>query len=162
MDTIYERNINVKIRRIDSEGKIGKEIFVYASLLDLDHSLQVSLRIDISSRRILEAQGRMVKVPFRKCKLAEDRIKNIKGLVVKKGVNKEVAKIVGGSYGCTHMVEVVQTALRFASAIIIGLRVKTGPEAREVLSEEERIAKSFDLLKGSCVAYSEDLEEGKG
>lgn len=112
--------------------------------------------MNVPRGEIVEAKAKMIKIPFQKCKLVEDKVESIKGLVIKRGIVKEIARRIGGPLGCTHMVEVIQTAIRFSSAILIGLRFGTGPERREMLTEEERRRRSFEVLKGSCIAYSEE------
>ncbi len=158
-ELVFERSINIKFS-LDPEHR--DVIHVHASLLDLEHSLHVFLKVNSSTASIIEAHGRMMRVPFRACRLSEGKIRSIEGLRIQKGVNREIAARVGGPEGCTHFVEILQSALRFTSANLIGLRLKMDEEMIKKLTDEERIAKSFDVLKNTCIAFNEKrvMEEG--
>lgn len=152
MKDIFERNINIKLSPFDSEN-----FDLNVSLLDLSHSIHATLRINLNTQTIVEAEAKMMRVPFSVCNFAEKNIKKLIGLKVQRGVNKQIATIVGRSEGCTHLVEMLQSALRFGAAMLIAK--SAGYESygkSEGLSEEERIARSMPLLKNTCVVFKSD------
>lgn len=152
MQDVFERNINIKIIPLDRE-KFALDV----SLLDLSHSIHATLKINYNTQEIVDAETKMMRVPFSVCHLAENNIKKLIGLKVQRGINKQIAEIVGTKNGCTHLVEILQSALRFGAAMLIAK--SAGYEAYgegEKLSEEERIARSMPVLKNSCVVFREE------
>jgi hypothetical protein len=152
MADIYERNINIKVIPLDKEN-----FEVNVSLLDLSHSIHATLKINIITQEIIDADAKMMRVPFSVCHLAENNIKKIRGLKVQRGINKQIAQIVGAKDGCTHLVEILQSALRFGAAMLIAKSAgyETYGEG-EKLTEEERIARSMPVLKNTCVVFREN------
>ncbi|HEY4716233.1 MAG TPA: DUF2889 domain-containing protein [bacterium] len=149
MRDIFERNINIKLIPLDSEHAI-----LEASLLDLSHSMHVSLKVNAATQKIVEATAKMMRVPFTVCTLAEKNLKNLIGLKIERGINKQIASIVGRENGCTHLVEILQSAIRFGAAMLIARAA--GYESlgkSEKLTEEERIERSISVLKNTCVVF---------
>ena len=116
--------------------------------------MHVHLIIDIPTRRIERSTGKMVKVPFHECRLSEVKVSAIEGLELKRGINREIARKVGGSEGCTHFVEILQSAMRFTSANLIGIEVD-----RVSKIPEERATRTFEILRGTCIAFNENYRK---
>jgi len=149
---IYERNINIKLIPIDSE-----QVLLNVSLLDLSHSLHASLKINITTGEIIDAEAKMMRVPFSVCNMAEGNIKGLIGLKIQRGINKQIAQIVGTKEGCTHLVEILQSAVRFGSALLISRAAGYEGYGKSAhLTEEERIARSKTILKNTCIVFKED------
>ncbi len=155
MVDIFERNINIKVIPLDREN-----FALDVSLLDLSHSIHATLKINLNTQEIVDAEAKMMRVPFSACHLAENNLKKLTGLKIQRGINKQIAMIIGGSTGCTHLVEILQSALRFGAAMLIAK--SAGYESYgegEKLTEEERIARSMPVLKNTCVVFKEDDEK---
>lgn len=152
MADIFERNINIKLMPVDSEN-----FTLNVSLLDLSHSIHATLKININTQEIVDAQAKMMRVPFSVCHYAENNLKKLVGLKIQRGINKQIAMMVGRNEGCTHLVEMLQSAVRFGAAMLIAK--SAGYESYgegEKLSEEERIARSMPVLKNTCVVFKDD------
>src|SRR6516164_7111254 len=75
---IHERNVNVKV--ID-EGQAY--LRVHASLLDVEHSFQAEMVVDIASGRIEEVAAVMAQGPYKiYCPYALDNVTKLKGDVI--------------------------------------------------------------------------------
>lgn len=152
MADVFERNINIKLMPVDSEN-----FTLNVSLLDLSHSIHATLKINLNTQEIVDAEAKMMRVPFSVCHHAENNLKKLIGLKIQRGINKQIAMIVGRNEGCTHLVEMLQSAVRFGAAMLIAK--SAGYESYgegEKLSEEERIARSMPVLKNTCVVFKED------
>ncbi len=151
MNDIYERNINIRLRQLDAQT-----VVLAASLLDLHHSISIEIKIDLSTQRIADAGVKMMRVPYTPCAMAAVNIEKIIGFRIERGVNKKIADALGHAAGCTHVVEILQNAMRFAASMLIGVKAGYGThDKRKKLSEEERIAKVMPYLKNSCIVFKE-------
>jgi hypothetical protein len=145
---IYERNINSTVYK-----KGNSSISVRTSLLDLDHNIVMELVVDIKNKTIKKAHCEMIKVPRNSCDQALKNAKNLIGLVIEKGISKNVAKVIGGDEGCTHLVEIAMSGIRTCSNTLIALELIGHDVVR--VHEESKIAfdKAREKLKGTCVAF---------
>jgi hypothetical protein len=147
---IHERNVNVKV--ID-EGQAY--LRVHASLLDVEHSFQAEMVVDIASGRIEEVAAVMAQGPYKiYCPYALDNVTKLKGDVIGPGISRRIIEKVGRSQGCFHLVEIFQAAVSFAATILLGKRAhQEGLEDSMALSEEEHRQKWMPYLKNTCQVF---------
>lgn len=151
MNDIYERNINIRLQPIDNNT-----VVVSASLLDLHHSITTEIKIDLTTQQIIDVDAKMVRVPYSGCPQSLQNIRKIIGFRVEKGINKKIADALGHSTGCTHLVEIIQNAMRFSASMLLGVRAGYGRvDKRKELTEEERIANVMPYLKNTCIVFKE-------
>jgi Protein of unknown function (DUF2889) len=151
MYDIYERNINIRLFPIDSGT-----VLLTTSLLDLNHSITVEVKLNLITQEIIDADIKMMRIPYTACLKAKESLHKIVGLKVERGVNKKIADAIGHTNGCTHIVEILQNAMRFAASMLIGVRAGYGTfEKRKELSEKERLEKVMPYLKNTCIAFKE-------
>jgi hypothetical protein len=151
MNDVYERNINIRLYPIDKNT-----VIVAASLLDLHHSISTEIKIDLTSQQIIDADVKMVRVPYAGCQKALVSIRKIIGFKIERGVNKRIADALGHSTGCTHIVEIIQNAMRFSASMLIGVRTGYGKiDKNRERSEEDRIANVMPYLKNTCIVFKE-------
>ena len=113
---IYERNINSNVR------KVGKSfILTEASLLDLNHSMRVSLKINLKSRKIQSADAVILKAPLTVCGSTTALIKRLKGLKIERGINNKLIEHLAHAEGCTHLYELALNAVRLSFNVMIGM-----------------------------------------
>ena len=148
---IYERNINISCSELD-EGRLKTK----ASLLDLNHNMRVVITIEKHSRMIVDADARMVKIPFDVCQLTAARIKNIIGFTIERGINKRLGDALGRSEGCSHLFELALEAVRLSSNILLGFsHMEEEWRDRHNLSEQEFIDQAKPFLKNTCLPFHE-------
>lgn len=70
------------------------------------HDIHVWAVID-ADMRVHDVQARMDTTPFGACRGAQDSLAPLKGLVMGKGWNREVRRLLGGAASCTHIVELL-------------------------------------------------------
>lgn len=145
---IYERNINASVRR-DSEDHIRTK----ASLLDLNHNMLVEIVVRISDRTIIDAQGQIVKSPFRICGQTVKFVRNLIGLKIERGITRKMAELLGKSDGCTHLYELSVEAVRLSSNILLGFETGDVEWRERKLSDEEFIEKAKEFLSDSCLPF---------
>ncbi|HMD33169.1 MAG TPA: DUF2889 domain-containing protein [Candidatus Acidoferrales bacterium] len=149
---VYERNINVKVIRRGTQ-----HVQVLASFLDLEHSFDAEMIVDVPTGRIEHAKAHMAKRPFQNlCLRALENIPKLEGEVIGRGIYRRITDVIGKSQGCVHLAEIFQAAVGFTATILIGLR--SGLEEDPRLSEEENRRRLLPVLQNSCQVFRvEDL-----
>lgn len=151
-------------KRLVSRREIGIEIFelenknalVVARLLDPIHLISLDLEVNPNTRVIVDARCEIPNSPYKICPNVCTKAKELIGVVIQKGVMKEIAKKVGGNEGCIHLRELTSDAANFCATALIGYKEGFGlinPDFNK-LSEEERFILTKELLKGTCYPYS--------
>src|SRR3989338_9959573 len=115
---IYERNIHSLVKRVSKT-----HIVTEASLLDLNHSMTVSLKINVNTRTIEEAKGETSKTPFAICQETLKKMKSLEWLKIARGVNKKLIHELAQADGCTHLYELALMAVRLSFNVMIGLNM---------------------------------------
>jgi len=144
---VFERNINVKVI---PRGK--DRVQVLASFLDLEHSFDAEMIVEVSSGRIDHAKAHMAKRPFQNlCLRALENIPKLEGEVIGRGIYRRITDLIGKSQGCVHMAEIFQAAVGFTATCLIMLRSGLTEDAR--LSEEENRQRLLPVLQNSCQVF---------
>lgn len=144
---LYERNINVKVIRRDPG-----HVQVLASFLDLEHSFDAEMIVDVASGRIEHAKAHMAKRPFQTlCLRALDNIQRLEGEIIGRGIYKRITDLIGKSQGCVHLAEIFQAAVGFTATVLIALRAGFIEDPR--LSELEAREKLLPVLQNSCQVF---------
>ncbi|MHB8834393.1 MAG: DUF2889 domain-containing protein [Candidatus Methylomirabilia bacterium] len=148
---IFQRSIHSNVKRID-DGRI----LVTSSLLDLEHSLHLELVVRLANRTIESAKASMSKTPLTRCSKGVDVIPKLVGMVVDRGVLREIHRRVGGPRGCAHLVELLDNAVRLISMILIGNSLNYWGDLKEKMTEEEIIAEGRTKLKNTCLVFADE------
>jgi len=144
---VFERNINVKVIRRDPG-----HVQVLASFLDLEHSFDAEMIVEVASGRIEHAKAHMAKRPFQTlCLRALDNIQRLEGEIIGRGIYRRITDLIGKSTGCVHLAEIFQSAVGFTATILIALR--SGFIEDPKLSEQEAREKLLPVLKNSCQVF---------
>jgi len=144
---VFERNINVKVIRRGSD-----RVQVLASFLDLDHSFDAEMIVEIASGRIEHSKAHMAKRPFQNlCLHALENIPKLEGEVIGRGIYRRITDLIGKSQGCVHLAEIFQAAVGFTATILIGLRSDLAEDRR--LGEEENRKRLLPVLQNSCQVF---------
>lgn len=139
---IRERHQSITIDREDETL-----LKVFAHFEDNFHDIKTTMIIDIISRKIAFAEARMDLVPFDLCQEVCEKMKDLVGLEVKKGVVKSINEIVGTSRGCSHLADMATDSVKaFAQAAPCLL-----PEEMDF---EEKLEKLKISNQGICHTYS--------
>ncbi len=145
----YKRTIEVAVERLDNNL-----ISTKASLQDINHNMNVNLKINIKSKEIIEAKAHFVEAPFKICNDTAKLIGKVVGLKVERGIAKKLATRLGKSTGCTHLFELTLEAVRFSSNVMLGIASIGGAEKiGKEISDEEVIQRSMPFLKNACLPY---------
>ncbi|MEN6486347.1 MAG: DUF2889 domain-containing protein [Syntrophobacteraceae bacterium] len=129
---------------------------VVSSLLDLEHSFHLELTVRVSTNKIEAATASMTKAPFTRCLATlENFAQLLEGLSIERGIIREMHSRFGGPKGCTHLMELLNDAVRFTSMLFIGQSVGYSPELKEILTEEEIIAEGRDRLRNTCFVFAD-------
>ncbi|HUJ38957.1 MAG TPA: DUF2889 domain-containing protein [Candidatus Acidoferrales bacterium] len=144
---VFERNINVKVIQRD-----GGRVQVLASFLDLDHSFDAEMIVEVATGRIEHAKAHMAKRPFQNlCLRALENIPRLEGETIGRGIYRRITDLIGKSQGCVHLAEIFQAAVGFTATILIGLRGGLTEDPR--LSEEENRKRLLPVLQNSCQVF---------
>jgi DUF2889 family protein len=144
---VFERNINVKVIRRGND-----RVQVLASFLDLDHSFDAEMIVEVASGRIEHAKAHMAKRPFQNlCLRALENIPRLEGEIIGRGIYRRITDLIGKSQGCVHLAEIFQAAVGFTATILIALRSGLTEDAR--LSEEDNRKRLLPVLQNSCQVF---------
>lgn len=154
---LFIRNINLEIFDIDPD----KTFWTKTTFLDLEHGIVLKLRVDAEKREVLEADAEMIRVPYGLCQSALQKVNNLVGLKIERGVMKEITRRVGHSDGCVHIRELAMETVNLVSGALMGYTAGFGLTDRNwnKLSEKERLEKSMPVLQDTCYPYKRDVED---
>jgi len=127
----------------------GAVVGVRNVILDPFHHIEVELELDASdplNLSILRAEALMPRVPYPICRQPLERMGQLVGLRVKRGLRNKVVELVGGSRGCVHLVDLTMDGIKLAiqAVVVVWARERLPEEAEEI----ER-----KVLGGICIAY---------
>lgn len=132
---------------------------IETELLDNVHLIALRLEIEPNEAKIVKASGEMQAIPYRDiCPKVLLKVKKLKGLVIQRGVLKEVSAILGGEKGCVHLRNIATIAVDFAAAVLAAHKagfIFFSPDF-ESQPEEVRREMSQKFLKGTCLAFPKD------
>ncbi len=146
---IFQRSIHSNVKKIDPD-----QLLVTSSLLDLEHSFHLELRVRISTRTIEAAKASMSKTPLSVCARAVGAIPDLAGLSIDRGILREVNGRLGGPKGCAHLVELLTDAIRLISMILVGNEVDYWGALKSGQTEDEIIAASREALRNMCHVFA--------
>jgi hypothetical protein len=148
---IFQRSIHSNVKQID-----GGRLLVTSSLLDLEHSLHLELVVRIDDRTIESAKASMSKTPLTRCARGVDGIPGLAGIVVDRGVLREIHRRIGGPRGCAHIVELIENAVRLISMILIGKSLSYWSDLREHKTEDQVVAEGREKLRNTCLVFADE------
>jgi len=162
-EKLHTRNIEVTIydydgQRIIAEGFFKDDRFQETHLITGEtfprgaiHHMAIRLLVNSSNFLIEDIEVDLLSVPRQVCLETIDCLAPLKGLAVTKGFTSKVKKLVGGTKGCTHLLELL---LAMAPVIFQGFAA---------LQSQKPAAFDSDLLKmmsqsliNTCHAWRED------
>lgn len=145
---IYERNINATVRKCDD-----LYLIVETSLLDLNHSMRVELKINTQNDIIESAIAEITKAPLKICEYPLSQIKKLEGLKIERGINRKLVEAVGGPNGCTHLYELSLNAVRLIFNVKLGMSFDWQQWTSRTIPDDEFLTKAKPVLKGSCYPF---------
>ncbi|NOY45323.1 MAG: DUF2889 domain-containing protein [Deltaproteobacteria bacterium] len=148
---IFQRSIHSNVKQVDDD-----HLLVTSTLLDLEHSFHLELRVRMSDGLIEEARANMTKAPLNRCLAGAEGVQRLVGLTIGRGIVKEISRRLGGPRGCAHMVELITDAVRLVSMIRIGASVNYWDELKKTMTEDEIVAHGKKRLKNTCLVFAED------
>jgi hypothetical protein len=110
------------------------------------HEMWIRLTVDIDLK-VVDVEARSVWGPYDMCGDITPNFKRLKGLVIQRGWKQKTQELLGGTQGCTHMVELLGPIATTAFQTIYADRVARDKRAG---------SKETPALIGSCHAYAPD------
>ncbi|MBI2606456.1 MAG: DUF2889 domain-containing protein [Deltaproteobacteria bacterium] len=151
---LYERNINSSVRKTGPDT-----ILTEASLLDLNHSMRVSLEINLQTREIVKADAIILKAPLRACDNTVELVKKLVGLKIGRGINRKLIEHLGQSDGCTHLYELALNAVRLSFNVMVGMRFNWKEWIAKSLSDADFVKIAMPYLKNTCRPFKAPPKE---
>ena len=143
---MYEKTENYKVRMIPDVG-----FEVSGQWKDDIHDIRSRIVFDFTSFKILEAEASAGGTPFSICPQGLDSIKNIIGLEVGAGFNRQVSQAVLGTVGCVHLGELVMNSVNsLVQAASRGIPSWVPEE-----EYAQRWADWIKMYKGRCIYFSQ-------
>lgn len=122
-----------------------------SGLLDTVHELEVVIATDIAKREIIKASAVFVRGPYLFCAEAAGRAEGLAGLKIDQPkITSRIVELVGGPKGCAHLIDLTLDAIKTIKQSLYVF----------VPGEYEERMRTFDqLLRNTCYAHSQSLEE---
>jgi len=140
---VFNRYKSCHVEQIDEQT-----VKVVSSMCDSFHEITVTLTVSLPDGIIQEAKGEFVRQPDDMCRQTAVLLAKLQGVVLGKGIFKAASRVLGGSSGCTHLVDLVMEAAKalLQGKFVIRFRgLNDFEDAKEMLSKE---------LAGTCLFYS--------
>lgn len=115
------------------------------------HHMAIRLLVNCSNLLIEDVDVQMTSIPREFCRETIDCLAPIRGLTISKGFTLKIKNIAGGTKGCTHLVELLQT---MAPAVIQGYAAHQSQEPSPFDSKRAKLMLHF--LTNTCYAWRED------
>ena len=87
-----------------------------ASLVDGQHTMEVSLAVQVETMEVLEVKGCITIAPHRVCPQAVDGLRALVGMRLRPGLFGEMQRRVGGPRGCIHVNDLIRESLQLIAA----------------------------------------------
>jgi len=117
--------------------------------VDPYHHLEMDLVLDASKPEAMvvkEAKAFMARAPYPVCREPLERVKELEGLKVERGIRRTVTRLLGGPKGCVHLVDMFMEGIRLAiQGVVVVWSENLPPEEGEKLRRR--------ILGGVCIAY---------
>ena len=152
----YERNINTSVAKLEDGILLTK-----SSLLDLNHHMGLSFVIRMEDQEIIKAEAFMNRAPFKVCRETLENVSSAVGLRIERGITKKLGKIIGGSRGCVHLLEVAKEAVILSSNILLGQQLGHDEWIHRELSDEAFMARGSCFLGTPGAHYDRRGEENR-
>lgn len=147
---IASRNIAMNVYQADREhGSID------AVFMDPHHLIRLDLGVHLPPRTITRCDVEYVTHPYDVCPSVAERGALLVGLVIGRGIRREVASRLGGVQGCAHLRELATETINLAASALVGYDQGFGLMSASFNRKppEERHRLSLPVLRGSCAAY---------
>lgn len=147
----FQRSVNSSVS-MREDGRLVVE----SNFLDLEHSLHLTLVVNNADGRIEKADAMMPKSPFSRCKKCVQGTKLLEGLVVGRGIMRQINGLLGGPKSCVHLVEVISEAVRLVGMLRAGDGGDYAYPGDPSHPEDVVIEKLKPSLLNSCMVFAED------
>ncbi|MGI6064943.1 MAG: DUF2889 domain-containing protein [Bacillota bacterium] len=145
---IFNRYKSCHVEEIDN-----RTVKVVSSMCDSFHEITVILMVSLPDGIIQEARAEIVRLPDKICQQTTELLTNLRGVTLGKGIIKNATRLIGGSSGCTHLVDlVVEAAKAFlqGSFVIRFRNLSDFEEAKKMVGRD---------LAGTCLLHSQHGRE---
>ena len=117
------------------------------------HQMKIKLVLD-DKLFVIDAEAKTENSPYSICKSANSNFRKIIGLQIKSGWKREVAKLIGGINGCTHITELLSSVATAAFQTIYPYKSKQKNLNETKLNHDQE----KPILLGTCHAFNTKSE----
>lgn len=172
---IHSRTYSVRAFRIDGEtmrlrGQVTDTkppgLYVEGDVEPLDvHDMMVDLTISFPMLEILSAEVIFDTHPHLSCTSIESTFKQLAGVSIARGFNRNLTELFGGPRGCTHVVALLRAMGPVAVQSIYSMEAADPdrPDSHENRSDDlrEREQRALTFIRDSCHVWAVDGERFK-
>ena len=135
----FSRDINYSI----SIGEDGV-IVLTGTMKDRFHDIEIEVVVDADSLKVINNRVQFRKSPSPYCDRAEKQLQSLNGVVIGRGLTRQITLATGGGEGCSNL----RTLLTGLLPLALNVKAAAGFEEDGVMLEAIR-----QKLTGSCVGY---------
>lgn len=125
-------------------------IKIHVEFKDHFHEMKSTVTINSDSMMIMSAEAQMISSPWDSCYEVVTKMEGLAGLTIRKGIKEQVRKMLGGSQGCVHLVELT------LDSITTMVQLWDYHKLPKEMPYKEKMEKVRETNKGICHTYSRD------
>lgn len=138
---LYEQGRSVSVEQEDINFKIT------VHFKDYFHEMESTVTINTDTLEILAAEAQIINVPWDICHEVGAKMNGLVGLKIEKGIKEKVRRLLGGSKGCVHMVDLAMDTI---TAVV---RLRDYHVLPKEMPYEERMERIREINIGICHTY---------
>lgn len=119
-------------------------ILLIGTMRDCFHDIEMEIIVDAESLMIADSRVIFRKAPSQYCDQVENRLDLLKGVVIGKGLSRNINAALGGKEGCGNL----RTMLIGLLPLAINVKASAG-----ISDEKEMLDMIHHHLQGTCVGY---------
>ena len=140
----FKRDISYHVMRGADD-----RIVLTARLSDRFHDIRMEVLVDFESLTISAAKVDFVRQPTEECHTVAERMKQLEGFTIGRGLNRKLQETFGGGEGCGNL------RLMLLGLLPLAMNVKAAAGFKDEREMLDSISKS---LTGSCAGYVKRTE----
>jgi hypothetical protein len=135
----FQRDISYRLLKQDDRTAL-----LSATMKDRFHDVLVEVRVEVESMKILSARADFRKSPTPDCRNVSEKLPELNGFVIGRGLQRRISEVLGGAQGCGNMRNLLLGLLPLA----LNLGAAAG-----INNDEEMLDAIHEKLTGTCAGY---------
>ncbi len=137
----FKRDISMKFTKRENG-----EILITTGLVDCFHDIVMTIVVDCDTMVIKDIDVNFAKAPRPDCANVKDRLSQLVGTPISRGLTKKLFHVLGGNKGCSNLRNMLLCALPIALNFQVAAGIEDHTELLDGIHEQ---------FVGTCIGYAE-------